>query len=242
MYRALCILFVLLSVVDLALTRWLFGRSRSQVYEVNPIAKWFLDRHGWPGMACFKSALVVLVMGLCGIIFRYRPRAARGVLTFGCASLALVICYSLNLSRWEDAHTAGEEAAARQKEDEMNQHTLLVLNRQRAAMMVLLAEIRRDLLAERCTLRQAVDRLATLEEGKISDVLRVQIRPFDDRPTAEGIAAFIIGHVVNALKQDRRSASRVGRRLTSEFERTFGRAVPNALVNMISDTVQVTRA
>jgi hypothetical protein len=234
MHRLLCALFALLSLIDLALTRWLLGRSRGQVYEVNPIAKWFLDRHGWPGMACFKGAGVLVVMCLYGIIFRYRPRAARGVLTFGCVSLAIVVCYSLILCQRPARMAEQEEAQEHLRLEEWK--------RQRAAMMALVAELRRDLLAERCTLREAVDRLAAMEQGKIADVLLSQIQPFHDRSVVEGTAAFLISNVVNSLKENRRSASRVGRRLTWEFEMTYGRTIPTALVNMLPDLKATARA
>jgi hypothetical protein len=234
MHRSLCVLFALLSLIDLALTRVLLGRSRSQVFEVNPLAKWFLERHGWPGIAGYKGALVLLVLGLCAIIFRYRPRAARGVLGFGCASLALVVCYSLTLCQRPTKSVGEEEEESRQYLENLNNETQ-VINRQRTAMMALLAELRQDLVVERCTLGQAVNRLATQEQGKISDVLRAQIKIYPNRPASQGIAAFLISYIVNTLKNDRHSASRVGRRLAREFERTYGSSIPTVLADLIHD-------
>jgi hypothetical protein len=239
MHRLLCVLFALLSLVDLALTRWLLGRSRGQVYEANPIAKWFLERHGWPGMACFKGAVVLLVMGLYAIIVRYRPRAAWGVLTFGCASLSIVVCYSLILCQSPIQSTREEEEEVSQRLEAMNEQTQLTWNRQRDAMLALLGDLRQDLLAERCTLGEAVDRLATLEHGEMSDVLRSQTKLYADRPVIQGVAAFLISHVVNSLKEDRRSASKLGHRLAREFEITYGSTVPNMLAILIQDIDRV---
>jgi hypothetical protein len=233
MDRSLYVLFALLSLVDLALTRLLLGRSRAQVYEANPIAKWFLERHGWPGIACFKSAVVLLVLGLSAVIFRYRPRTARGVLGFGCATLAIVVCYSLILYQ-RPIESTDDELQARRSLENLNNDTQQI-NRQRATMLALLADIRQDLLVERCTLGQAVDRLATLEQGKISDVLQAQVKVYPNRPVAQGIAAFLITHVVNTLKQDPHSASQLGRRLARQFESTYGSTVPTMLSRVIQD-------
>ena len=88
------ILFALLSLADLTLTWWLLGHSDGQVYEVNPVARWWLVRHGAVGLACFKGAVVLLVLTLTAVISRSKPRAAGQVLTFGCVSLVFVVLYS----------------------------------------------------------------------------------------------------------------------------------------------------
>jgi hypothetical protein len=91
------LLFVLLSGADLALTWWLLGGSGGEVYEANPVANWWLARAGWAGLAGFKAALVLLVLGLAAVIGRHRPRAADGVLCFACAAVAAVVLYSATL-------------------------------------------------------------------------------------------------------------------------------------------------
>ena len=49
------LLFILLSLVDLALTWWLLAHSYGQVYEANPVARWWLMRYGAAGLAGFKA-------------------------------------------------------------------------------------------------------------------------------------------------------------------------------------------
>ena len=78
------LLFVVLSLADLALTWWLFTSSNGQVDEANPLARWWLAQFGWLGLAAFKAGVVVLVVGLAGLIGRSRPRTAGRVLDLGC--------------------------------------------------------------------------------------------------------------------------------------------------------------
>src|SRR5262249_38923004 len=92
-------LFVLLSVADLALTWWLLAHSRGQVYEANPVARWWLQQQGWLGLALFKVGVVFLVVGLVVVIARSQPRTAGCVLGLGCVVLALVVLHSTALCR-----------------------------------------------------------------------------------------------------------------------------------------------
>jgi hypothetical protein len=231
MHRSLSVLFVLLSLIDLILTLWLLGNSGSQVYEANPIAKWCLESHGWRGMAFYKGAVVLFVLGLSAVIVRYRPRAARRILGFGCASLTLVVCYSTALCQ-TPFRTSEEES--RQRLENMNGETQ-AWNQKRAKMLALLRELRKGILGERCTLREAVHRLATSDQGKVSSVLRSQIQIYPGRPVAQAIAAFVISHIVSTLKQDPHSAAQLAGRLVREFEKTYGSAVPKMLADYLEN-------
>jgi hypothetical protein len=91
------LLFVVLSLADLTLTCWLLGHSEGQVYEVNPVAGWWLARHGAAGLAGFKGAVVLLVLTLTAVISRRKPQTAGRILTFGCVSLIFVVLYSVAL-------------------------------------------------------------------------------------------------------------------------------------------------
>ena len=91
------LLFVLLSLLDLALTCWLLGHSEGQVYEANPVARWWLLRYGAAGLAGFKGAVVLFVLTLVTFIARREPRAAGRILNFACVSLVLVDLYSASL-------------------------------------------------------------------------------------------------------------------------------------------------
>jgi hypothetical protein len=91
------ILFALLSLADLTLTCWLLGHSDGQIYEANPVARWWLAQHGAVGLAGFKGAIVLFVLTLTVVISRHKPRAAGRILTFGCVSLVFVVLYSAAL-------------------------------------------------------------------------------------------------------------------------------------------------
>src|SRR5262249_47171337 len=91
------LLFVLLSLVDLALTCWLLGHYEGQVYEANPVASWWLVRYGAIGLAGYKGGVLLLVMTFVTFIDRRKPRAAGRILIFGCVSLVLVALYSATL-------------------------------------------------------------------------------------------------------------------------------------------------
>src|SRR5215831_6550499 len=106
------LLFGLLSLADLFLTLRLLAHSGA-VYESNPLARWWLARHGWLGLACFKAATVLVVVGLAGAITRRRPRAGGRVLGFACAALALVVCYSSVLYGMVHTRAAEEGEVAR---------------------------------------------------------------------------------------------------------------------------------
>jgi hypothetical protein len=105
-------LFTLLSLADLALTWWLLEQSDGQVYEANPVARWWLAQGGWWALACFKAAIVLLVLGLATVIHRSRPALADRVLYFACAIMVAVVLYSTTLCRTTLAF--GEQSAARQ--------------------------------------------------------------------------------------------------------------------------------
>ena len=91
------LLFLLLSLADLALTYWLLRQSDRQIYEANPVARWWLAQHGAVGLAGFKGAIVLFVLTLTVVISRHKPRAAGRILTFGCVSLVFVVRYSAAL-------------------------------------------------------------------------------------------------------------------------------------------------
>jgi len=87
--------FVGLSALDLFLTWVLVGSGTA--YEANPIAAGILSAHGWSGLAVFKAACLGLVLALVVCIGCLDAIAARRVLRAGCATMAVVITYSLFL-------------------------------------------------------------------------------------------------------------------------------------------------
>lgn len=88
------LLFCVLSGLDLFLTWRLLGQGPSRVYESNPLAAWCLGRFGWTGLAAYKLAAVLMVLGATAVLCRRRPRAGARVLTFGCSVLSAVVLYS----------------------------------------------------------------------------------------------------------------------------------------------------
>jgi hypothetical protein len=87
-------LFFALSAADLVLTWWLVVHTGNEVYESNPVAAWWLARYGWAGLTVFKGVAVLLVTGLATVISLGRPQIGGRVLTFGCAAVGAVVCYS----------------------------------------------------------------------------------------------------------------------------------------------------
>src|SRR5436309_8642359 len=94
LHRFQFLLFVLLSLADLGLTLHLLAQGKGRVYEGNPLASLWLDRHGSLGLTLYK-ALSVLVFVLAVLtISRRNPRTGGRVLVFGCVAVGLVVCYS----------------------------------------------------------------------------------------------------------------------------------------------------
>jgi hypothetical protein len=87
-------LYVTLSAVDFVFTFALIRLSDGMVYESNPIAAAFLDRHGWLGLAAFKLAgVLVFVVAVSMVMVRKRWVGA-AVAAFGCGVLISVVSYS----------------------------------------------------------------------------------------------------------------------------------------------------
>src|SRR5262249_305710 len=93
-------LFAALNLLDLALTWNLLRQSAGVVTEGNPVAGWWLDCFGWPGLAAFKLGSVLVALLLLAAVARHRPAAANRALAFGCAVLLGVVLYSAFLARW----------------------------------------------------------------------------------------------------------------------------------------------
>jgi hypothetical protein len=235
--RSRQILFVLLSVADLALTCWLLRRSGGQAYEANPVAAWWLARHGAVGLACFKAAAVLLVLGLAALIARYRPRVGGCILTLGCASLVVVILYSAVLSRFallspeQRARWLEEELA--QERDIMNRDTQGSLLRQEA-FRAWRKELCDDLIAGRSTLRAAVDRVLASQTGRDPTWQRGLV-PFDPEGSVpERVALSLILDVFRQAKGPEAAWAAV-HRLERELQRTSDRA-PRRLRELLPDS------
>jgi uncharacterized membrane protein len=97
-------LYVVLSLVDLALTYALIQQGDGEVYESNPIAEAWLSSYGWIGLALFKLAIIVIVGLVAAFVSLSRPRTGGHILTFACLAVAVVVTYSVHLSFAEQLH------------------------------------------------------------------------------------------------------------------------------------------
>jgi hypothetical protein len=223
------LLFVLLSVADLALTCWLIKRSGGHVYEANPVAGWWLAQHGLGGLVCYKVLAVALVLGLASLIARSRPRAAGRVLGLGCAATAFIVVYSATLS-----HAAMLTPAERraQAEREAARHEAAI-NRQarrsflqREVFWALVDRSADDLRAGRISLRQAAGRLAASERGRDATMRRSLAARYVGLPPGETFAMVVVSRAVHSQPGGPRAARRLARRLEREFQLTYGSAPP----------------
>ncbi len=85
--------FILVNALDVFLTVLLLYRHTHD--EGNPLAKWFLDRWGVPGMVYFKFGMVAAVCVIAQVVARRRPATARRLLHATTALVGAVVIYSL---------------------------------------------------------------------------------------------------------------------------------------------------
>ncbi len=88
------VLFMILSLIDLFLTWYLFEFSDLEITESNPIAAAWLGDYGWTGLLLFKSLILVVGLTLIVLISRPRPDLGGKVASFACLVLTLVTLYS----------------------------------------------------------------------------------------------------------------------------------------------------
>jgi len=90
-------LFVTLSVCDLVFTYLLVEGSGGDIYEANPVAAGWLSNHGWVGLAIFKAAAVLVVIGSVALIVRKRPALGVAVACIACLATGAVNMHSHRL-------------------------------------------------------------------------------------------------------------------------------------------------
>ncbi len=166
--RLLLGLFVALSAVDFLLTWYLLEHRGGSFYESNPVARWFLVRFGWVGLAGFKTAVVLVVGGTVLLLNRRRPRTANRLLRFACLATGLVVLYSFFLLNRASAGSRIHDDASIQTTSQQ----LDVKLRHSHQYQLLHAQLSDDLVAGRCTLEEAVDRLAATPHVQDQDWLR----------------------------------------------------------------------
>jgi hypothetical protein len=92
-----CLLFVIVSALDAFMTWTLLTRHAGEIVESNPLALFFLNQWGFPGMLAFKALLVSVVLFNYAIIVCYKEPVARRVVDFGTVVVNTVVLYSVFL-------------------------------------------------------------------------------------------------------------------------------------------------
>ena len=97
LFREETLLFLLASLLDLALTWHLLLHQDIEFVETNPFARFFLYGWGLQGLVAFKLALVAFITLLCHVIAHFRAQTARRVMQFGALVVSAVVIYSIVL-------------------------------------------------------------------------------------------------------------------------------------------------
>jgi hypothetical protein len=217
------VFFVALSFADGFLTWQLLSHNDGRVYESNPIASAWLSAWGWSGLFLFKAATVLVVIGAALCITRSRPQTGGRLLSFGCLAVAAVVGYSCFLSGvvqgqgaqpiLDDNQLAKERLCLEQELKEWNAYALL---RQ---------QLVEDLLSQRCTLSQAMTKLADQSpKAKNGLWLRRLHQCYPGHSDSECLALHLIMHSLLCLDlQD--AVGRFTARMQTEFQAIFGRAL-----------------
>jgi hypothetical protein len=223
------LLFALLSVADLALTRRLLGAEDSAAYESNPVAAWWLARFGWVGLTGFKAATVLTAAGLVAVICRRRPRAGHRVLAFACAAVAAVVAYSGYLCDTTRRQTAGldpaESAALLAEAGRVDEARRRVRGYAEARDVIL-----EDLRARRCGLEEGVSRLAATGQGRDPAFLRGAGARHPGYSAAEYLAISLISHIEAGAAESGADAHLTAD-LVAEFQAVYGRTAPSWLTD-----------
>ncbi len=217
------LLFALLSLSDFGLTCYLLRASGGAVYESNPVAAWCLGRFGWLGLATFKAATMALGAGLGVLVFLRRPRTGDRVLTFGCAALAAVVLYSGYLCDAVRRRPAGLDPAEAARLEEVTQSLDEAMQRGWSYREVLQGVLG-DLRDRRCTLEQAVARLAATEQARDGRWLRHFQVYYPGRSQCECLALSLIRHF--EASPDTPTARQVRHDLQAQFRALYGRDLP----------------
>jgi hypothetical protein len=218
-------LFAALSLADLALTSLLLQRAEGRAWESNPIAAWWLNRFGWPGLAGFKLATVLVVLSLVLVVSRHRPRSGERLLGFGCSTLLAVVLYSGFLVYGLEAEAGAGEAAEFRQARESIQDLEWYAVRLRA-YYALLGRLAGDLVEHRRTLAGTVEALAEAEYVKDPRWLpRMQGR-FPNCTKDECLARQLVVYTLISVQADPYRAEQVHRDLDAQFRTHFGRPAP----------------
>lgn len=204
-------IFLILNLLDLALTRVLVFPGNIYLREFNPVANWLLLSWGWLGLAGFKLGAVAVATSLFPIIARHRPRMATVVLNGGCCVVGAVVLYSgylvgsnseslLDLRRSEQLRFHLEQTAAKCHHDSL-----------------LLDDMAGDLAEGRCTLPGAIARLMRLKSSDTS-WMHCVLAAYPASTPGESLAELLISRAVFHVRQDPERAELLSNRLHRVFE------------------------
>jgi hypothetical protein len=210
-----------LSLADLALTWALLERASGCAHESNPIASWWLAHFGMPGLAGFKANMVVIVAALVLFVARRRPQTAQRIVVFGCCTLLAVILYS-GVLMYRVAAAAPELGRIREsgRNLEHKAHHLRIF-------MDLRDHLRDDLLARRCTLAEAVDRLATSAHVQNPQWLREPQGRWSGWAAKECLAGHLVTYVLLSRQAGAPGSEQLARELNAQFQSCFNRSLPS---------------
>ncbi|HKB40034.1 MAG TPA: DUF5658 family protein [Gemmataceae bacterium] len=219
-------LFAVLNLLDLALTWNLLRQSPGLVTEGNPLAGWWLNCFGWPGLAAFKLGSVLVPLLLLAAVARHRPAAANRALAFGCAVLLGVVLYSALLARWaatppaqaDVARLARAEAKKQQLEQEMER---------RKEFREDLERLGEDLRAGRRKLDEAVSVLWESELVEDPDWLQRVKESYSCPTEDESLAALLMDDTLASL-QPGTDEGALANRLEAEYRACYGHPSPLA--------------
>jgi hypothetical protein len=212
------LLFAAFSLADFALTWALLERAPGCAHEINPIASWWLAHFGMPGLAGFKGSMVVIVAALALCVARYRPQAARRIVVFGCCTLLAVVLYSgVLVYRVEAVAPTLVRVWESGRNLEQKVHHL-------RAYRALLDCLQDDLVARRCTLAVAVDRLAASAHVQNPQWLRQAQLCCPGWGLRECLADRLVEHVLLSRQAGAPGSEQFARELNAQFQSTFSRS------------------
>jgi hypothetical protein len=209
-------------VADLCLTWHLLSHADGQVYEGNPLARWWLDNYGWVGLAVFKLGLALFVIVVTLVIARQRPRAAGRVLMVSCGILAVVVLYSGFLAGAVAACSPSggldPELAATIKQGRHLDRQL----QQAEAYHQLLERLGADVIAGRLSLPEATAELGASGQGRNPNWLRYLGRLYPDRSEQARLAANLVYFALETLQEANSVDEESARRLTADYRACYG--------------------
>jgi hypothetical protein len=218
-------LFALLSGADLFLTWRLVQQGDGLVYESNPLANWWLRHYGWLGLVAYKGLAVGLVLGLWAVVVRYRPNTGGWMLTFACSAVAVVVLYSSLLAGYFKIQPDEPESEALRQAKRQNYSLNDQLN-QYHHYYLLSWRLGDEVIAQRCTLSEAVHELTSTEKGQDASWFDKLRRRYLGRSDEECLAAHFLENVAASLSTKPALAERVLQRLEADFAATYGKLSP----------------